>query len=70
MSEVKLLEPLVEWLTQAGFTEAQLESQEDLLVVKLDAAGRNRLLADSDLRSRWVTQARAVGFSRIALDLT
>ena len=70
MNEVRILEPLTEWLTQAGFPGAEFETQRDLLVVKLDPSSRSRLLSDSDLRSRLVAQARSLGFSRLALDLT
>ena len=65
-----LLGPLSAWLAQAGFPSAEFESQGDLLIVKLNPSGRSRLLSDADLRDRFVTQSRAAGFSRIALDLT
>ena len=65
-----LFGPLIAWLAQAGFPSAEFESQGDLLVVKLDPAGRNRFLAGLDLRSRFVIQAKALGFSRVAIDLT
>jgi len=62
--------PLVGWLAQAGFPNAEFESQGDLLIVKLDASGRSRLLADSDLRNRFVAQAKAFGFSRVVTSLS
>ncbi len=69
MDQRLLLGPLIVWLAQAGFPNAEFELKGDLLVVKLDPAGRSRLLADSDLRSRLVAQARSLGFSRLALEL-
>ena len=70
MDQRLLLGPLSAWLAQAGFPSAEFESQGDLLIVKLDPAGRSRLLADPDLRDRFITQSRAVGFSRVVLELT
>ena len=70
MDQRLLFGPLIAWLAQAGFPNVEFESQGDLLIVKLDPSGRSRLLSDSDLRDRFVTQSRAVGFSRVVLELT
>ena len=60
---------LEDWLTKAGLPEAVLESQGDLLVVKLPPDSRNHLLADPELRQDLVRQAKDLCFQRIALDL-
>ena len=70
MSDLVQLDPLLAWFAAAGFAGAQLEAQGTLLIVKLPPADRTRLLADNDLRRNLVSQARSLGFSRIALELT
>gem|GEM_PF-6140958 len=60
---------LVVWLGRAGFPGATLESNGDLLMVRLAPQNRAKLLADTDLKSRLLAQAKGFGFSRVALEL-
>ena len=60
----------VKWLVEAGLPEAELEIQGDLLIIKLPPASRVHLLSDPVLRESLTSHARALGFSRIALELT
>ncbi len=61
---------LLAWLTESGFPSAQWEIKERLLILRLDASNRRRLLADANLRQRLVDRAKALGFSRVALRIT
>ncbi len=64
-----ILEPLGNWLAQVGLSEATLEPQGEILVVKLPPGDRNRLLSDSALRQDLIQWSRRLGFSRITLEL-
>ncbi|MBI3614971.1 MAG: hypothetical protein HY211_00465 [Candidatus Omnitrophica bacterium] len=66
---VALLDLIVKQLNEAGLSDTALDPQGDILVVKLPAAGRARLLADPALRRDLVHQARILGFSRLTLEL-
>ncbi|MBI3333534.1 MAG: hypothetical protein HYZ93_05540 [Candidatus Omnitrophica bacterium] len=68
-SHTATLEPLMKWLTDHGFSGLDLETQEGLLILRLDPAGRSRLLADALLRRQLVEEARRLGFPRLALEL-
>ena len=57
-------------LVLKGLETAQLQEEGDLLVIRLPAAAQGRLLADETLRKDLAVQARALGFSRIALEIT
>ena len=63
------LAPLVQWLAGQGLPGADLEVKDQLLVLRLPPEHRRRLLADEALRRAVVSQAKALGFSRVALDL-
>ena len=60
---------VIEWLAEAGFSEAQTEELGDLLVIKLEPRDRGRLLADPALRDQVLSAAYSRGFSRVALEL-
>ncbi len=64
------LQEVLEWFSQQGFPEIDLEEQGTLLVVKLSLASRSRLFAEEPLRQQLVSRAKQSGFDRIALDLT
>ena len=61
---------ILDWLVDHGFQQASLESEGSLLIIKLPASDRNRLLSDSAVRERLVTAVRQCGFTRVALELT
>ena len=63
------LAPLVQWMTERGLTGADLEMNGDLLIVKLPSESRSRLLADATLRDALVAQGKALGFSRVVLEV-
>ncbi len=65
MNEIKTRE----WLAETGFPDAQLEELGGLLVIKLNAQDRGRLLADPALRDRVLAAAHSHGFSRAALEI-
>ncbi len=67
--ELGTLIPLMAWLTGAGLSDSDFEIQGELLIVKLSPADRSRLLADAQLRTQLVSQARMLGFSRVALEM-
>ena len=69
MAETGALHSLLQWLAEEGFPEADLESEGDLLILKLEPPHRARFFGDADLRRRLVAQARAAGFTRVALEL-
>lgn len=69
MAAAAKLMPLAHWLAGQGLSGADLEAKGDLLVVRLPAESRGRLLGDEALRREAVSRAQALGFSRIALDL-
>lgn len=68
--ELETIGSMVRWLEEAGFTKADVEIQEKLLIIKLPSNHRNRLLADASLRKRLIEQAREAGFSRVALEIS
>lgn len=59
----------VDWIVEAGFPEAQLEEFAGLLVIKLSAQDRARLLADPALRDRVIAAGKSHGFSRCAIQI-
>ena len=63
------LAPLAQWLAGHGLQGADLEAKGELLVLRLPAELRFRLLADPALRAEAVSQGKALGFTRVALDL-
>ncbi len=64
------LELLAGSLAEHGFPSVVFEPEGDLLIVRLSAAEQDRLLSNESLRSDLVRRARALGFSRLALELT
>ncbi|MBI3318915.1 MAG: hypothetical protein HYZ90_07265 [Candidatus Omnitrophica bacterium] len=62
-------EQLTRWMAEAGFSGALLEREGGLLIVRLGAAGRAHLLADSGFREQLISQAKRLGYSRVALEL-
>lgn len=64
------LDPLLQWLNEQGFSDAQLEARGDLLIVKLSAALRTRLLKSTLLREQVLARVKDSGFARVALDCT
>ncbi len=67
--ETLQLHSLQQWLKEVGFPEVQFETMEQLLILKLPDQQMDRLLGDAQLRIRLVEQAKAVGFTRTALEL-
>jgi len=53
-----------------GLTGADLEVKGDILIVKLPPESRGRLLAEPALRDELVAQGKALGFSRVALEIS
>ncbi len=70
MIDPTALDTLKQWFSDAGVSSAQLERQDKLLIVKAASDERSRLLSDSTLREGLVGQAKALGFSRVALELS
>ena len=64
-----MLDNLGRWLAQRGFPDAFLEPSGEILILHLSAQNRSRLFAEAELRRQIVAQARAIGFSRVALEL-
>lgn len=64
------LAPLVQWMAARGLTGADLEVKGDLLVVEVPPESRRRLLTEAALREQLVVQGEALGFSRVALELS
>lgn len=63
------LAPLVEILAKEGLSGADLEVDGDILILRLPPESRSRLLQEGALRGRVVSLGKALGFSRLALDL-
>lgn len=63
------LAPFAQWLAAQGLHGADLEAKGDLLILRLPPELRSRLLGDEPLRRETVSQGKALGFSRVALDL-
>ncbi len=63
------LAPLAQWLAAQGLAGADLEAKGDLLIVRLPPDLRGRLLGDEALRREAISQGKALGFARVALDL-
>ncbi len=60
-------------LFAAWFTGTELisaEAEGEVLVLKLSPEARSRALSDSQLRETLVAEAKKLGFSRLALDLS
>ncbi len=69
MGDTAAQHQLLRWLAGEGFPEADLEVEGDLLILRIGFSQRARLLSDIDLRQRLVAEAKAAGFTRVALEL-
>ena len=62
---------LLKRVEQLGLGEAELEVEGSVAILRLkDPQHQRRILADPGLRQILVVQARAQGFSRLALEIT
>ena len=61
---------LAMWLEEQGFPQVLLKPDGEILILRLSAQNRSRLLVDPNLRRQIVSRGRAIGFSRIALELS
>ena len=68
-ADPRALSSFLAGLSEAGLPGADLEVREDLLLLKLAPDLKSKLLTDSVLRQKLVAQARALGFSRLCLEL-
>ena len=64
------LSPFVEALSREGLSGADLEVDGDILILRLPAESRSRLLRDGALRDRLVSLGKALGLARLAIELT
>ena len=64
------LAPLVQWMAARGLTGADLAVKGEFLVIKLPTESRGRLLQESALRDEIVARGKALGFSRVVLEIT
>ena len=69
LPETELLDPLLKWLAEAGFSGVELESREKLLIVKLPPSLIPSLLQNSELRIRFIQEAKKFGFLRVVLEI-
>lgn len=58
------------WFKSHGFATVELETLDRVLVVKLPSDQQARLLADEALRAALVNEGQALGFKRVALNIS
>ncbi|MCM8811961.1 MAG: hypothetical protein NC910_02805 [Candidatus Omnitrophica bacterium] len=68
--ELKTVEPVLKRLEEAGFCQVEVEVEENILILKLPAQERSRLLMDQVLRESLTAQTKQLGFLRLTLELS
>ncbi len=65
----KGIQSVAQWLREAGFPEVELETQGELLILRLPQKASSRLLKNDPLRRQLVSHVRSHGFAKVALEL-
>ena len=68
--DCKTIDPILEALAQAGFTQVRYEAKGEILILKFPQDQHSSLLEDVALRQTLVSQAISCGFSRLCLDVS